>query len=149
MPILFPRFTRASLLANVHLDPRWPVIGPHEEREAALMMLCWKPAAYFCDGADFDPSEAEETLMALAEAGIVDRHQRLRPGLSGARFYDALREAIYVLPGQTDLVATLRHLSTHWERQRPDLGFAAEFAFAHALGYSDADIRSFIWHAYG
>ena len=144
-----PRFTRAHLLGNVHFDPRWPVIGPHEGRAAWLMALGWKPAAYFCDSEDFDPCDDEQALMALADAGIVERHVFRRPGLTPSRYCFNLREAIYVLPDRGDLVAALRKCIQGWALRLPDLGYRSEHAFGSALGYGPADIRAFIWRLYG
>jgi len=112
------------------------------------MAMGWKPAAYFCDSADFDPADAEESLWALAESGIVERYIRLRPNLSVMRFYHVFREAIYVLPGHVTLVGILRQLSADWNQHRPDVGYATEFAFAKAPGYGETDIRTFIWRTY-
>jgi hypothetical protein len=113
-------------------------------------MACgWKPAAYFCDGADVAPGVPEQALMAMAAAGIVEHHERRLPMPAPRRFPIALREAIYVLPGRTDLVDLLRRLTESWTNHRPDIGHRTEFAFAGALGYGPEDIASFIWHAYG
>ena len=113
------------------------------------MRAGWKPAAYFCDGADIDPGDEEAALSVLAETGIVEKHERRRSGLAPRRICIPLRETIYVLPGFRDLVATLRHVSAQWEKGLPDIGYAAEVAFGASLGYGAEDIRHFIWRSYG
>ncbi len=145
----YPRFDRAHLLGNVHFDPRWPPIGPHEGRAAWLMKLGWKPAAYFCDGEDFDLCEDEIALSALVDAGLAERHEARRCSLAPLRFCFSFREAIYVLPGRDDLVAALRRCALEWTLRVPDPGYRREHIFAGILGYGPSDIGTFIWRAYG
>jgi hypothetical protein len=144
-----PRFTRDDLFSQVFFDPRWPAIGPHEGREAWLMALGWKPAAYFCDGTDVEPGDAQRAVLTLAARGILDQHQRLIPRLAPSRICTALRETIFVQIGQTEPVTRLRDVAAHWMHGRPDIGYRMEVAFATALGYGPDDIRHFIWRAYG
>lgn len=144
-----PHFDRADLLGNASFDPRWPTIGPHEGREAWLMALGWKPAAYFCDGADIEPSDQEQVLMLLAEKGVIERHERRLPNPAPLRFHVTLREAIYVLPGRSDLVARLHQISQQWANRRPDFGYRLEFACGDALGYCPTDVSHFIWRTFG
>lgn len=142
-PLPIPPFTRADLLANVHFDPRWPAIGPHEGREAWLMALGWKPSARFCDGVEFDPGIEEQAFAPLVAAGMIEKHEYLLAPIAVAAFPYALRLTVYVPKGQSALAGFIHDLH-RFEGQRQDIGHASEFALGRALGYGDDDIRAFI-----
>lgn len=113
------------------------------------MRRAWKPAAYFCDGVDVDPSDQERAVIALADMGIVERRERRFPNPAPSRFHIALRETIYVLPDRTDLVRSLHRISELWAGRRPDIGFRLEYRCGADLGYSPAGVSQFIWRTFG
>lgn len=118
-----------------------PGVGPHELRELELMLAGEKPAAMFGEAIQFRDILPEDDFAPHVAAGrIIKREYYWDDLVNGHSFVDIY----YALPGEEWRIDALHELNLVTRNRLRSWTEEDEFATGRLLGYSDADIQTFL-----
>lgn len=121
-----------------------PGIGPHELRELELMLKGEKPLAMFSDAVPGTIELPEADFEPYVKSGrIVKRVEFLDSTISDHTF----RFLYYALPGEEWRISELHRLITAGHLENYRFNGDDERRIGRLLGYSDAQIETFLRHA--
>ncbi|MFC3675438.1 hypothetical protein [Ferrovibrio xuzhouensis] len=122
------------------------LVGPHDDRELALMLAGRKPAAMFYDVVPASIDLPEADFAPHVTAGRLVRREEIYAGRDGGR---AMRYVYYVLPGEMQRLEQLHAINAAIYSGQRQATEADDIEIGRLLGYTEAEIAAYVKHSRG